>query len=199
VTLQNGLVHGDRAYLWCDTAYYNIGTSELIGFDSKAFQGVTWPFAGICSCLGGNPHSLVEEIGDCWPLGPQQLLDVTARALKGYAAKGNMARILLALWHDRPQIWLIGTDDCGGDGPFVATECLHYVNAGNDLPEYHRAARKGFTPERMAYVIDAQLAAPPVIAAGEAGANGYRVQYGGNVVEIEVTRRGVDSRVLRAV
>ncbi|KRA84180.1 hypothetical protein [Altererythrobacter sp. Root672] len=198
MTLQNGLVCGDKAYLWCDTAYFDYSTGELLGFASKALQGLNWPFAGVLSSIGGDQHEIARDIGEAYPQDVPSLLSAASEALRRYAAKGFMARVLLATWEDRPKLWLVATDACTREGPFMPCEAVHYLSAGNDLPEYKRAVRKGLTPKRMARVIHAQLK-HPVEAAGPPGAAGYRIQYGGNVVEIEISRHGVDSRVLRAV
>lgn len=198
MTLQNGLVHGDSAYLWCDTAYYDSATGELLCFAAKAFQGLWWPYAGVLSSLGGNQQEIAADIGHAWPSDVPSLLDATSAALRRYAAKGHAARALLATYTDRPALWLVGTDNCSGEGSFMPCECSHYLNTGNGLPEYQKAAAKGLNPRRMRRVIDAQLC-NRVEAAGELGAAGYRIQYGGNVVEIEVSQRGVESRVVRAV
>lgn len=198
MTLQNGAICGDKAYLWCDTAYFDARTGDLLTCAAKAFQGLSWPFAGVSCSIGGNPQEIAFEIGKSWPEDVPGLLSETSAALRRYAAKGYLARILLATWIDRPQLWLIATDNDTGEGAFVPCEVLHYVNSGNGLREAERAFRRGITPKRMARVIDAQIA-NPVPAAGPLGAAGYHVQFGGNVVEIEVSREGVGSRVLRAI
>lgn len=198
MTLQNGLVHGGKAYLWADTGFFDSTTGELVCLDTKVFQGLYWPFAGALSCIGGNPHEIALHISNAWPGDVPSLLATTTDALRHYAAKGFIARVLLATWADRPQLWMIGTDDCAGEGAFVPCEVLHYMNSANGLPEVQRAERMGFTPKRMARVIDAQLA-NSVEAAGPMGAAGLKVQYGGNVVQYEVSRDGLESRVLRAV
>src|SRR5690606_25730411 len=145
------------------------------------------------------PYDIVRHVGESWPADPESLMAATREALRDYAASGFMARVLLATWWGEPQLWVAGTDDCAGEGAFNPSEILHYVSTGNDLPAFHRAIRRGLTPSRMARVIDAQLVAPAVLAAGAAGAAGYRVQYGGSVVEIEVSESGVESRVLREI
>jgi hypothetical protein len=198
MTLQNGLVHGGRAYLWTDTAFYDAFTGELLGFDSKAMQGLYWPWAGVLSSIGGDPHEIARMVGEAWPADVPSVLRATAAALRSYASHGHTARVLLATWQDRPQLWMVATDDAGGDGPFVPTEATHYLNFGNTLPAYKRAAAKGFNPKRMHRVIDAQIAEPFELA-GTFAATGRRHWLGGNVVEIEVSGEGVESRVLRPV
>lgn len=198
MTLQAGLAHGGKAYLWCDTAFFDGETGQLVAIDSKSFHGLHWPFAGTTSSIGGNPHEIAFAIGNAWPKDLDSLLAATSDALRRYAAKGYFARVLLATWTDRPRLWLTGTDDCAGEGAFVPCEVLHYANGSNGLPEYERAERLGMNPKRMRRVIDAQLAAP-VPAAGPLGEAGRLVQYGGSIVELEVSRGGVDSRVSRAI
>lgn len=56
-------------------------------------------------------------------------------------------------------------------------------------------------PRRMARLIDEQIRTTngTLAAVGEWGQAGHVAKYGGNIVEIEVSRDGVDSRLLRAV
>lgn len=198
MTLQNGLVHGGSAFLWCDTAFFDTATGKLVALDSKAMQGLYWPWAGIMASNGGIPHTIARDIGEAWPSDVPSLLAATIAALRSYAAQGYSARVLLAAYEDRPQLWLVGTDDCTGEGAFVPCEASHYLAFGNDLPEYRRAVSKGLTPKRMANIIDAQIAQPFELAGSFASA-GKRVWVGGAVVETKVSRAGVESRVLRAV
>ena len=198
MTLQNGLVHGQKAYLWCDSAFFDGQTSELLGMDAKGFTGLYWPFAGVLSSIGGNPQEIAVDIGNSWPTDVPSLLTSATEALRRYAAKGYIARILLATFEERPQLWLIGTDDCAGEGAFVAGELLYYSNAGQGLPELKEAEAKGMNPNRMRRLIDAQLQAE-VTMTGSYGESGGLVQYGGNIVEFTVSRSGVDSKVLCSV
>ena len=197
MTLQNGLVHGGSAWLWTDTAYYDVSSGALVGFASKAMEGLEWPWAGIISIIGGFPYDIASAIGHAYPSDMHELASATADALRAHAAKGYIGRVLLAGWQDAPYLCLVSTDEAGG-APFEPCYVEHYLNAGNHLPSYHRALKRGLNPKRMARVIDEQIA-NPVALAGPAGEAGQLSQYGGNVVEIEVAPDGVKSRVLRTI
>lgn len=70
--------------------------------------------------------------------------------------------------------------------------------SGNSSAAYQLAIANGFTPERMARVIDAQIA-EPIEGTGNLAQLGKRVWIGGNVVEFAITAEGVEGRVLRPV
>src|SRR5690606_22677760 len=146
-----------KAWLWTDTAYYDVQSGELLCYDTKAFQGLEWPFAGTISGIGGNPLEIASAIGFAYPSDMASLAAATADALRAHAARGYMARVLLAGWQDAPYLCLVSTDECAGE-PFVPCYVEHYLNAGNHLPSYHRALKRGLNPKRMARVIDEQIA-----------------------------------------
>jgi len=89
MTLQNGLSHGRKAYLWFDTAFWNDQTGELAYHAPKAFQGKRWPFAGSFSTWGGDCHAMAEHIGQADPQDLDTLLAVTADALRWFVKLGG--------------------------------------------------------------------------------------------------------------
>ena len=181
MTLQNGLVHGRKAYLWADTAIWDGTTGEIACYDTKAFQGLHWPFCGIIACYGRNPHDLAKAIGYADPSNLSDLLFKARNALIGYCADGSTGRLLLASYEDGAHLHLIASDDVGFAAPFEAVEVDHYVSSGNDSTAYKMAMKRGFTAKRMSKVIDAQIA-QPFTGAGMATELGNRVWIGGNVV-----------------
>jgi hypothetical protein len=197
MTLQNGMVQGRKAYLWADTAYWDGGTGELTCYDTKAFQGLFWPFGGIMSCYGGNPHNLAKAIGYAEPSDLSDLLTKARNALLGYCADGSTGRLLLASYENGPHLHLIASDGAGIAAPFEPVEVDFYVSSGNDTPAYKMAAKRGFTRKRMSKVIDAQIT-QPFTGAGVSAELGIRSWIGGNVVRMEVSDSGVTSVVERA-
>lgn len=198
MTLQNGLVQGRKAYLWADTAFWDSQTGDLVCYDAKAFQGLYWPFCGVMSCHGSNPHDLARTIGYAEPSNLSDLLAKARNALIGYCATGSTGRLLLASYEDGPRLHLIASDGAGIAAPFEPVEVDYYVSSGNDTLPYKMAAKRGFTPKRMAKVIDAQIA-QPFTGAGELAHLGKGSWIGGNVVRFEIGESGVTSDVERAV
>lgn len=198
MTLQNGSVSGANAYLWTDTAIWNGSTGEKLGYDSKAFTITTWPAAGVLSCHGGNPHEIAFAIGNAYPTDEAELLKATVDALRAYCLKGGEGRVLLATNKSGPRLFMVASDGAGLAEPFDPVELLSFTSSGNKSAAYQLAIANGFTPERMARVIDAQIAEPGE-GMGRMAAFGAGVWIGGNVVELAVTPEGIKDRVLRNV
>lgn len=198
MTLQNGCVTGSTAYLWTDTAHWDEATGEVVCYDTKAFQLQTWPAAGVLSCIGGNPHEIAFAIGKAWPSDIPALLAEAVKALRTHCLAGGSGRVLLATNRDGPRLFIVASDGAGVGEPFEPVELLSFTSSGNKSAAYQLAIDKGFTPDRMARVIDAQIA-ERFDGVGSLARFGNRVWIGGNVVEFAVTPDSVDSRVLRSV
>lgn len=199
MTLQNGLTHGRKAYLWCDTAYWDYSTGDLAYHAPKAFQGKSWPFAGSFSTWGGDCLAIAEHIGNSHPKDLGELLDVTVDAMRWFAKTGGDGRILLASYHNGPHLHVIPCHEIfPGYAAFEPVEIDHFVCSANQSDAYKMAARLGMTPKRMRRVIDAQCVTPFAGHANLAGL-GDRVWIAGNVVRLEVSAAGVTSAIERAV
>lgn len=198
MTLQNGCITGSTAYLWTDTAVWNGQTGEVACYDTKVFTIQTWPAAGVLSCDGGNPHEIAFAIGNAYPEDVPALLAATVKALRSYCLSGGRGRVLLATNLDGPRLYMIASDGAGLGQPFEPIELLSFTSSGNSSAAYQLAIANGFTPERMARVIDAQIA-EPIEGTGNLAQLGKRVWIGGNVVEFAITAEGVEGRVLRPV
>lgn len=205
MTLHNALLHEDRAFLWCDTAFYDMDTGELVGFDAKAFACQVPPFAGILSSLRGNPHSIANAIGEARCHDVRSLLKATEAALRNFEVAGGLATILLGVWdeiEERARLFHARTCDGlpGDEEPaFLPFEIGSCINTGNDLPICADLAAKGLNPRRMRQIIDEQLKHPFELALPNANGVSVKGQYGGNVLEIVVSRSGVESSILRPV
>jgi hypothetical protein len=199
MTLQNGCITGSTAYLWTDTAYWDGETGEVIGYDSKAFELLNFPAAGVLSCHGGNPHEIALDIGRAVPTDVAELLSAASKALRAYCSRGGGGRVLLATNLDGPGLYIIASDQIWPDRePFEPVGLDSFTMSGNDTEAYQTALAEGFTPERMAKVIDAQITRP-FDGMGALGKLGPRSWIGGNVVEFAVAADGATSRVLRNV
>ena len=116
----------------------------------------------------------------------------------GYCSTGSTGRLLLASYEDGPHLHLIASDGAGIAAPFEPVEVDYYVSSGNDTLPYKMAVKRGFTRKRMSKVIDAQIR-QPYGGGGISAELGEKVWFGGNVVRLEVSDRGVASEVERAV
>ena len=133
MTLQNGAVHGGEVRLWTDTAYLDASTGKIACFDSKAFEGLFWPFAGALSLVGPTTaaYDIPAAIGAAYPASVDELLDVTSKALLAYAGKGGFGRVLIGAWEDGPRLFVIATDGAGLVAPFEPAELDFYCSSGN--------------------------------------------------------------------
>lgn len=198
MTLQNGLIHKGRAYLWTDTALWEAATGKAIGEVSKAFTGTQWPWGAVLSgtMRTDDPYRVQKAIGDAWPANPAELIEVTRDALRREALQGLMGRVLLA--YPCPEygarMFLIASDELPFAKPFEPFETVEYMCFGNGEPWAAEFAGKDLTPSMMRRFIDRQIENPSQTVLGWQGRT-----IGGNVVELKVTAEGVDSRVLRPI
>jgi hypothetical protein len=201
MTLQNGMIDAQKAYLWADTGFWDMNTGELVGHDTKLFQGTGWHWAGSVTTWGAPQRNLISDIsfGNVKTL--DSLLLSAVEALRAFVANGGGGRVAIASYEDRPRLHMIACHEMfpgSGYGPFEPTEVGHFVCSGNETPAYRDAAAKGFTPERMRAVIDAQCLLKWE-GQGPLAALGPRTWIAGNVVRVDVGADGVTSAVERAV
>jgi hypothetical protein len=197
MTLQNGLIHQDQAYLWCDEAFF-LATGQLSHLQSKAMKSLTWPYAISAASNGGNPHDIFHAVASTKPTDLVSLLSAVSDALRAYASAGNIASTLIAAWEGEARLFFAATIPMQGEAAFEPFEILHHVCSGNELPAYQEAVASGLTPDSMANVIAAQIETPYALE-GPMGASGKHIWFGGGIVEIEVSRTGVSERVIRMV
>lgn len=199
MTLQNGLIYRDRAYLWTDEGFFDGATGKLLCLDSKAMKSLTWPYALCTASNGGVPHEIMHDVASAAPTDLASLLSAVSDALRAYALKGFTASVLVAAWEGEARLFLVSSIDRGADDPaFRPIEILHHVCTGMHLPAYHEAVAAGLTPQSMAKVIDAQIEQPFELD-GPMAAVGKRLWFGGGIVQIEVSKDGVRDKVLRLV
>lgn len=200
MTLQNGLVHGDKTYLWVDSGWFDPATGDMKIEQAKHFLGLSFPFAGCFSSSGGNPYAMVDHINHLFPICTAALVEAASSALRAYAATGHAGSLLIAAWDGEPRLFLIRSFDGlpGSDEPaFEPIEVLHHLCVGAGTPEIEALRSEGLTRRRMHKVINAQIRIPfsyhetfgPIAATRG---------IGGSITEIVVSRRGVDTSTLRA-
>ena len=188
MTLQNGMIHGGKVYLWTDTMVMNGDTCEVIGVMPKAFYGLCHPFAGTVSNIGAPPQSLMEAIGHGKTTTEDELLETAQLALMDYCADGSIARLLLGCCYTEPRLYYIRSDNLLGI-PFAAYSATHYL-----CPQ-HENSSDPFTFAQMPSKIADQVTGK-FMPFGHLGALGARQAVGGTIVQIEVSPDGVTEREL---
>jgi hypothetical protein len=198
MTLQNGLIHRGKAYLWTDTALWDASTGTPIGTVSKAFSGVTWPWAGVLSglMLPNEPYRVQTLIAEANPRDPAELIEATRSALRLEAMAGRHCRVLLAFPCPDygARMFMIAADAMPFAAPLEPYETVEYMSSGNGSPWAAKFAGKDLTPAMMRKFIDHQIEHP-----GETvlGWNGHNI--GGNIIETRVTAKGAKNFLVRAV
>src|SRR5688572_29125915 len=97
MTLQNGLIHDRKAYLWSDTAFWN-DTGQRIGTAPKVFTGTLWPWAATFSGFSPSdqPCRLVELMAPPLARTPARRIDAARECLAAEQKSGRDCRRLLA-------------------------------------------------------------------------------------------------------
>lgn len=188
MTLQNGMVHGNKVYLWTDTMVLDGDTCEVLGAMPKGFYGLNHPFAGTLSNIGTPPRSLLEAIGHGKTSTEDELVHTAQLALMDYCADGSTARLLLGCCFTEPRLYYIAGDDMNGM-PFAAYTVAQYIS-----PQ-HQNSTEAVAFARMPSVI-ADQATGQYLPHGHLGSLGKRQTVGGTIVQIEVSRDGVTEREL---
>lgn len=201
MTLQNGLVMGDTAYLWSDTGWFDPATGALKLIGGKVLQGLTFPFAVSFSSNGGNPYMMFDAIEARFPISLPALLEGAVEGLRAYAATGHVGTLLVAAWEDEPRLFLIRSFDglSGHDeSAFEPIEVLHHICNGAGSPELEALRSAGLSRRRMHRVNDL-LASRPFDYHESFGVQHGRRGIGGTIVETTVTRGGVRNTVIRTL
>lgn len=188
MTLQNGMIHGGKVYLWTDTMVLDGDTCEVIGVMPKAFYGLHHPFAGSVSNVGTPFQSLMQAIGHGKTTTEDELLRTAQLALMDYCADGSTARLLLGCCYTEPRLYYVAGDNLLGV-PFAAYSVTHYLN-----PQ-HENNSDPVTFAQMPSKIADQVTGK-FMPVGPLGALGKRQTVGGTIVQIEVSRNGVTEREL---
>lgn len=191
MTLQNGLIHNRTAYLWTDTAFYDPATLAIIGHGDKAFHGTDWPWIGTASGTfpSNQPMMVPQAIADARPKGPKSLLEATSAAVRDAFLRGFSTRILLAVPcpDHGARMFMVASDELPFANPFQPCETVQYMCTGNgDVG----APCDPETPAQMRQFIDWQATLSGETIDGLSG-----LTIAGNLVEVELSRRGIRSRV----
>lgn len=152
MTLQNGMIHDGKAYLWTDTLIYNGQTGEPVGVMEKSFHGLIQPYAGTFSLWGCDTAKIIEAIATDNPQNMPDLVKAAQLAMMENVGDG-VARLLLACCWDEPHLISISSVREGEHKPFTA---VSLEQCFGPEPETVRSLDH---PDEMRAVIEAQILA----------------------------------------
>lgn len=198
MTLMNGLIHQGRAYLWTDTALWDQKAGEQIGHGEKAISGTLWPWAAVHSGHwdATDPDKIKRRLAERPNLTGEGLLRDAIEVLRLEAAEGRLGRLLIALPCSQygARLFMVANDDLPFAKAYTPYETVEYMCSGNGAPWAAEFAGRDLSPDDMRRFIELQTQHPSDFVDGWSG-----IGIGGNILEIEVTGEGVESRVLRTV
>lgn len=197
MTLQNGLIWQRRAYLWTDTLLTDPKTGDGIGEVSKSIIGLAWPWAAIHSgeMLPDNPHVLTERLGKMKPRNEAELIEACRSVLQQEHDEERLGRLLVAYSYRREgaRMFFMSTDETAAGPAFIAHPTVQHACSHADDEWNGRFTASEFTLDEMRGFIDAQLKQPsPTVY-------GYPTTYGGNLIEVRVTPKGVRPTLRKAI
>ena len=203
MTLMNGLMYQGKAYLWVDTAIWDTATGERIGHTEKAFMGNLWPWAAIHSGHSDpqDLHRLARRMAERPNLTAAGLIRDAAEVLQMEADEGRLGRLLLAYpcpeygarltfisnrdfgpWAKAFEPWDTGSFICSGNNEDWAKDWVPILVEGDPTPDDVRR----YIREQAKHPVDTE--------------DGWNLMnIGGNIIEIEVSPHGVQSRILYSV
>lgn len=197
MTLQNGLVHEGKGYLWTDTALWDVRSGSIVGEAAKAFTGTYWPWAAVLSgAFDLNAlYRIPEIISRAMPRDVSELLEVGRDALALEASAGRFSRLLFCVPDAEfgAMLHFIAADDVGFARPFEPIRTVQFTSSCGTTSRYAEYDRKGFTPSLMRKFVGFQERKPEQTVFGN-----FEHTIGGNIVEIELANARVQSRILRS-
>lgn len=158
MTLQNGLLTPDAAYLWSETGLYT-WERQLVGHNSKFFVSGSWPWAIIHS--GTEDVSAELEFAICseQPSSLAALVSCVQTALKphlNHEWPGGQ-RVLIGAYEGGPHLILVTTQEQSGYPPLTPLPIrTHMISGGSE--GISQEVAKGVTLESMGRIIRQQHA-----------------------------------------
>lgn len=183
MTLQNGLLTPEAAFLWSETGMYSWDEKQLLWHQNKIFVGAGWPWAYIHSGTDDVAAEVDDAICVAQPANLRALIGCIQAALQphlGHAWPGGQ-RVLIAAYEGKPHLLIIGTKELAGYSP-LAPVPIRPKMVSSDSEAIRREAAKGVTPETMLRVIRQQHA--------ESHLEGHW-PLAGKVTRARVSREGV--------
>lgn len=198
MTLQNGLIHKGRAYLWTDSLAVDEHGNETIV--SKAIIGLGWPWAAIQSglMLTNDPVRMARTIGLQYPRNAAELIEACRYALRTDLAEGRPGRLLVAYSckDAGTRMFLMANDEVlcvPGVAPYEVHETVQFACSAADEHWTREFAARDFTLLDMRAFIDEQIKRRMPTPLGWGG------DFGGELIEVRVTKAGVRPRQLREI
>jgi hypothetical protein len=200
MTLMNGLTLGDRALLWSDTCWWDVRARKVAAYAPKAFETLLMPGVVAMTTVGGIPYQIPEIVGAQSPTKLGDLLEaceLAAREFVKVQPEVAFVRLLVAGWcyeTDSARLFMVASETAPNWRPFEAAELGWYIGAGIQTPEAQAAIAEGLTPDKIRLLCDLQRTLP--FAPDKGGIAPFR-NIGGELIECELTRDGVQSRVIK--
>ncbi|BBI19855.1 hypothetical protein EKJ_07020 [Qipengyuania flava] len=184
MTLQNGLIHNGKAYLWTDTLAYHPDHKTPLFHVTKTFHDISekWVATFSGDTPGEFPHFVPQEIVNREAKTERQLIEACIAALKTLRLDhGLMQRVLLAFQcaDNGARMFLIPGDDLGFAGAFEPFETIQFMSYGATFPG---APCDPETPGEMRRFIEWQKALPNASP------------YGGDLIQTEISMAGMKQR-----
>lgn len=199
MTLQNGLIHKGRAYLWTDEMGIDEHGNRLP--IAKAMTGLAWPWAAIHSgmVLASDQARVSRLIGLKYPRNPAELIEACRHALRTEMEAGRPGRLLVAhsFRAEGSRMFLMANDEVlcvPGVAPYEVHETVQFACSASDERWTREFAARDFDLLDMRQFIDEQVKRPmetPLAYGGE---------FGGSLIELRVAPgKRVRAQILREI
>ena len=194
MTIQNGLLHRDAAYLWSDTAHWDLATGRRVLVSAKTYQGALWPWA---VAISGDSHGSAEGLSGLPALTPSGLLEAAAENLRAEADDGRLHRMLFA-WPEaqRARLCFISSEAPEGFPSLTPHFVRSYLCWGSDADSFAPFKGRTLTPDDMREIVKLQMADYDC----HLFPNGIADDGVSDVVETKVSpQTGIEHRQLRLI
>lgn len=159
MTLQNGLLTPQAAFLWSECGMFT-EDKQLVGHDpDKIFVGAGWPWAILHSGTYDVWEPLECSLGIEMPASLGALIERIQWALEPHLDHGwpNGQRVLIAAYEGAPRLILVTTEAMAGYPPLAPIPLRTHMISGNS-EGIQREIAKGVTVDSMTRIIRAQHA-----------------------------------------
>lgn len=182
MTLQNGLIHDRKAYLWTDTLAYHTDHKTPLFHITKTFHDATRKWVAVMSGdLPSEPFLAPQTIADEEPRTERELIEAAIKAAKLVAQEGRLCRLLLAFpcADNGARMFVISSDKLPFANAFEPFETVQFMSYGAG---FSGAPCDPETPSEMRSYIDWQHSLP----------NGSPL--GGDLIQTEISMTGMKQR-----
>lgn len=160
MTLQNGLLTPEAAYLWSETGLFSWEEKHLVGHDPcKIHVGTSWPWALIHSGTEDVWRPLECSFGIEQPPSLGALIERVQWGLHLHLDHEwpSGQRVLIAAFEGEPRLIYVATEEVQGYPPLAPLPIrTHMISGGSEA--IRREVAKGVTVESMGRIIRQQHA-----------------------------------------